>query len=158
MGEKMQRNFLLGKFVDTKSGVWKYFVAGTEVRRFGSERPSFFTVDGETKKAEQPSFFTVGGEMGSLKQSNKQPEQVLGGNSFCTLRYPSGAPETAPHRGEGFREDVHFMGSHWNFRFKDRRKHTSGYEYGNLPRPKVATLSNAIIFGGSYFLSSIYWV
>ena len=135
-------------------------MAGTEVRRFGSERPSFFTVGGETKKAEQPSFFTIGGEIGSLKESNKkesnkQPEQVLGGNSLCTLRYPSGAPETAPHRGEGFREDVHFMGSHWNFRFKDRRKHTSGYEYGNLPRPKVVSLSNAINFGGAY---SIYWV
>ena len=62
--------------------------------------------------------------------------QLLAGNSVCTLRYPSGAPETSPHRGE-MREDVHCMGSHWNFRFRDKRKHTFGAEIGSSVRPKV---------------------
>ena len=63
--------------------------------------------------------------------------KMLGGNSVGSLRYPSGAPETAPHRGE-MREDVYAVGSHWNYRFKNKHKHTAAREYGSPMRPKSA--------------------
>ena len=68
--------------------------------------------------------------------------QLLEGNSIYTLRYPSGAPETAPHRGE-MREDVHCLGSHWNFRFRNKKQHTLAAEIGSSVRPKVGCCHDA---------------
>ena len=84
--------------------------------------------------AETPPTYSVllSPSRGTLGHTGK----LLAGNSVISLRYPSGAPETAPHRGE-FREDVHCMGSHWNFRFKHKVKNKAGAELENSARPQV---------------------
>lgn len=74
-----------------------------------------------------------------------QDFQVLGGNSIGMLRYPSGAPETFPHKGETNEEtfnvgmNAHTKSRRLNFRFKDTRRDRKGCD-GNSPtisRPQV---------------------
>lgn len=73
--------------------------------------------------------------------------QHSGDNSLSALRYPSGVPETFPHRGE-LHEEVHAVGinphtkgDRLNFRFKETLRDSKDHdESSTVLRPQVTCL------------------
>lgn len=81
------------------------------------------------------------------REQNLLAAQDTGDNSLSALRYPSGVPETSPHRGE-LHEEVHAVGinphtkgGRLNFRFKDTLRDSKDHdESSTVLRPQVSYL------------------